>query len=116
MHALNALPAVVLELAVGVADLDAQADRANAATETTATIFIDERKALSLCEMHRTCEMHKMMQLFVTLLLATTLPQEGTRAYQDRYLAPSAIAATDNNRAPSTSALSSTTMSPWCRS
>jgi hypothetical protein len=63
MQALNAAPVAVVELpldvvvapAVVAGVLDPHAARAKAATETTATIFIDERKALSLCEMHQTC-------------------------------------------------------------
>jgi hypothetical protein len=54
MQALNAVPAAVVEPelledvpAGPVVGLDAHATRAIAATETTATIFIDECKALS---------------------------------------------------------------------
>jgi hypothetical protein len=57
MQALNALPAAVVEpplvdVAPGVVvvGLFPHAARTMAATETTAAIFIDERKALSLCE------------------------------------------------------------------
>jgi len=67
MQALNAAPVAVVELPLGVVvapavvagGLDPHAARAKAATETPATIFIDERKALSLCEMHQTCLMHQ---------------------------------------------------------
>jgi hypothetical protein len=61
MHALNVLPAAVLApalpdvplAAVGV-DLVPHAARAIAATETTATIFIDDLKVLSPCMHHIT--------------------------------------------------------------
>ena len=52
--------ALVVPLELGVLlVLDPHAARAKAATEATATIFIDERKALSLCEMHQTSLMHQ---------------------------------------------------------
>jgi len=61
MQALNAALVAVLEPPLGVVvapavvagGLDPHAARARAATETTATILIDERKALSLSERTR---------------------------------------------------------------
>ena len=73
MHALNALPAAELEPAleevpavVVLADLVPHAARAMAATEATATIFIDDLKALSLY-MHHNGDMHQMAYFAVTL-------------------------------------------------
>jgi hypothetical protein len=65
MHALNALPAAELApladvlLAVVVVDFVPHPARAMAATEATATIFIDDLKALSFY-MHHIPEMHQM--------------------------------------------------------
>src|SRR5664279_384428 len=70
MHALNALPAAELEpaledvpAAVVLGDLVPHAAKAKAATETTATIFIDDLKALSPY-VHHIREMHQMAHLF----------------------------------------------------
>src|SRR5664280_2611760 len=64
MHALNAVPAALLEpallgdaLLVVVADLVPHPAKAMAATEATATIFIDDLNALSLICHIRECTM-----------------------------------------------------------
>jgi hypothetical protein len=74
MHALNALPAALVEPALlgdvppGVVDgADPHAARAKAATETTAAIFTDVRTRSPILKCTKSREMHQMAQFFVTL-------------------------------------------------